>query len=75
MTNGACNLCRFWAGTKANDVARCHRYPPVAAGNAMLQVAGTIANPKGGVAPVPIFTLPETAGDHWCGEFAPAVVS
>jgi len=75
MRHEVCNRCKFWSGQGENPhEGICHHYPPIAAGNAMMKQV-TIGNPNGVVAPVPIFCLPSTAAEHWCGEFIPGVVS
>lgn len=70
--NQNCSTCRAWK--KIQQGGECRRYPPISAGHFMVKAA-TVANPQGSPQPIPIFCLPQTTEDHWCGEWSPAMVS
>jgi len=70
-----CAVCKYWTGNRAEPKqGECRRYPPASAGNVMIKQV-TIVNPQGEPRPLPIFALPTTIADHWCGEFSPEIVS
>lgn len=77
-----CSNCRFWTGNRTDPKGgQCRRYPPAASGLAPRMVGRAVLTAVGGPAAqpemelTPVFSLPSTAGDFWCGDFAPETVS